>query len=634
MELRRVAFADFETDGIDPRPKYPPRPVGLAVLVPGRRPFYHAWGHPTENNSSKSDAMRHLETLRREGYALCWHHAGFDLDVAETHCGVTWPATHHDTLLLAFLHDPRSPRFSLKPLAERHLGEPPTERDELRDWIVEHVPEARRKKSEWGRYICRAPGGLVGRYACGDVTRTRGLFELFKKSVLSDPRQRVAYERELKLTRVLIRMERRGVPVATRRLARDVPRFEQTLTEVEAGLFRRLRVPKRRQEEFTWNGDAFADVLERAGAVKEWIMTEPSKTHPEGQRATGVDSLREVGVDETLVKELEVRAQLQTCLSTFMRPWLAMGRETGGRFYARFNQTRQDYHGGGGGRQVGTATGRLSMTPNLQNVARKKEDPRVPALRDYVVPGERSLCLIKRDYSQQELRILAHEEGAFALAHPEKIAPLTFQNTFLYQYQQRPEMDAHQLVREMIQLVVGLSLERRAVKDLNFGLIYGMGLNKLALKLMMESKQARLFYNAHMKALPVVSRFKGYLKELAAANEPVYTWGGRRYYVEPAKQVKGRWMDFWYKLLNIIVQGGAADCTKQAMVNYHEMGHDDDFPLILQVHDELLALAPVRHYKRAHDGMNAAMSAVEFSVPMLSDGGWSTRSWLSMKEVQ
>jgi DNA polymerase I-like protein with 3'-5' exonuclease and polymerase domains len=613
MELRKLVFADFETGGIEPRPAYPPRPVGLALLCPmeGVNKYY-AWGHPTQNNSTPAEAKHHYVSLVRNGYVPVMHHAGFDLDVMETHLLAPWPAQHHDTLLLAFLADPRSPSFSLKPLAERYLGEPPTERDELREWIVKHVPEARRAKTQWAKYICQAPGDLVGRYARGDVSRTWKLFKLFVKTVLSDPRQLEAYERERRLTRVIIQMERRGVPVATRRLTRDIPVYERTQKKLEARLMDRLKVARSKREGFTWSGEAFADQLERARVVREWVLTK------EGNRRTGTDSLHEVGVDPKLVGELEVRAQLQTCLSTFMRPWALQGRAHDGRFYARFNQVRQDYHGGNG-RLVGAETGRLSMTPNLQNVIRSDKDRRVPVVRDYVVPGGPGLYLLQRDYSQQELRILAHYEDG----------------PFLAKYLANPKIDAHVAVGELIHELIGVDLKRRDVKDLNFGLLYGMGQAKLALKLLRPIQETRKLYRAHQAALPGVKALKEQLDEAGRAGRAVYTWGGRRYLCEEPRwdeETQRTWR-FEYRLLNLIVQGSAADCTKQAMLNYHEAGHDERWPLLLQVHDELLAVAAPQEVARAHRALNAAMLDVKFKVPMLSDGKSGKVSWHRMKKV-
>lgn len=621
MELKRVFFADFETEAIEPRPKYPPKPVGLALRCgPERVKKYYAWGHPSGNNATADDARKHYLLLVRAGYIPCFHHAAFDADVGETHLDLPRPAEHHDTLLLAFLADPRSTSFELKPLGERYLGEAPTERDELRDWILANVPEAKKAKMKWGAHISKAPGQLVGRYANGDTSRTEGLYRQFVKDVLSDPEQLRAYDRERRLTRVIVNMERRGVPVAEKRLKADIPKFEKTLRTHETALMDRLKVAKSRREEFTWSGEGFADQLERARVVKEWVLT------ANGARRTGTDSLTEVGVNPGLVKELEVRAQIATCLSTFMRPWYAQAQANAGRFYARFNQVRQPSFADGR-KLVGTETGRLSMTPNLQNVSRSDKDRRVPLVRDYIVPVPAQVreilkrtWLIERDYSQQELRITAHYENG----------------PFLAKYLANPKIDAHVAVMELINELIGVLLARRTVKDLNFGLLYGMGISKLALKLGIPAAEARRLFKAHMAALPGVAKLKKELEAGAKAGQPMYTWGGRKYFCEESRwdeATQRRW-SFEYRMLNLKIQGSAADCTKQAMLNYHELGYDDKWPMILQVHDSLLTTAGTRDVKRAHAAMREAMAAVDFRVPMLSDGKYGDQSWHRMEKFK
>lgn len=608
--MKKLLFADFETHGIEARPDYPPKPVGLALLATGwRRAKYHAWGHPEKNNSTAEAARAELVGLMRDGYTTVWHNAGFDLDVAETHLGVRWPAEHHDTLLLAFLVDPRFKSFGLKQLAENVLGEPPTERDELFEWLRANVPEVRRSPKKAGAYIACAPGDLAGRYAVGDVMRTRALFARFWADVGADSRLRSAYDRERRLTRHLITMERRGVPIRTPTIQADLVRFSTLKDRLEASLFRRLKVPKADRADFTWSGERFADALERAEAIHEWILTD------KGNRATNAEDLREVAKDQRLVDDLEVRSQIATCLTTFMRPWHASGREHG-RFFARFNQVRQDYHGGG--RQIGAVTGRLSMSPNLQNVIRGDKDERVPRLRDYIGPGGRGVWLFQRDYSQQELRITAHyEEGPF-----------------LAMYLNNPKIDAHDAVGMLIRDVISITLDRRDVKDLNFGLLYGMGAPKLALKTGKTVAEARTLMSAHLRALPGVKKLKRRLEALARANEPLYTWGGRRYYCEEPTVIKGRLRTFEYKMLNVLIQGSAADCTKQAMVNYFDAGYDDRWPLLMQVHDELIGVAPSAEVSMAHAALREAMLAVDFKVPMLSDGKSGYVSWHRMKKVK
>jgi hypothetical protein len=321
---KRLAFADFETKAIGPRPAYPPVPVGLSLLLPGAsRPTYHAWGHPEGNNTTKNKVQALLKSVMRD-YVTCWHNAGFDLDVAETYMCAPWPAEWHDTLLLAFLEDPGAATLSLKPLAEKWLGEPPEERDRLKEWILEHIEAATPKT--WGAYIGEAPVKIVAPYANGDVTRTKKLFMKLAPEIMAETGHRArAYVRELKTTKALIRVERRGLPVATRKLGTDIAKYGAVKQDIEQKLMTWLKVPKAGREEFKWSGTNFAEQFVRSGRVEALPETE------KGNPSTSAESLALV-LPPGIAHEFEVRAQLHTCLNTFMAPWHQLGCDNAGLF--------------------------------------------------------------------------------------------------------------------------------------------------------------------------------------------------------------------------------------------------------------------------------------------------------------
>ena len=173
---------DFESQAIEPRPMYPPRSAGLAIMVDDGKDkgIYHAWDHLAENNCTRQLGHDILAMyLSDPSYEYVFHNAPFDCSIIEEEFGIKVPWERvHDTMLLAFLHDPYG-ELSLKPLAERHLGEPPTERDAVREWLVKHGVVGAISK-QWGAHIAKAPGKLVGTYAIGDVRRTLGLYHFYK----------------------------------------------------------------------------------------------------------------------------------------------------------------------------------------------------------------------------------------------------------------------------------------------------------------------------------------------------------------------------------------------------------------------------------------------------------------------
>lgn len=219
--------------------------------------------------------------------------------------------------------------------------------------------------------------------------------------------------------------------------------------------------------------------------------------------------------------------------------------------------------------------------------------------------------------SQQELRILAHyEDGPFKAS-----------------YLENPEQDAHELVRGLIRFTTGIELLRRPVKDLNFGLIYGQGLNLTAEKMGIPKEEAARMRRAHAASLPGIPKLQSLLKARCAANEPIWTWGGRRYYCEKPAFIKGRWRSFEYKMLNKLIQGSAADVTKQAMINYSRMPIAKRNPILLQIHDELIVGVRDDPMK-VHAAMAKAMADIaDIDIPMLSDGKLSDVSWHQMKKL-
>jgi len=619
MQIPRCRVIDFETEGIQRRPAYPPVPVGFSIKNPGeRKSKYWSWGHPTANNCTKEQAQRVLLDAWRSGDPLLFQQAKFDVDVAQEHMGMTsigWDRIH-DTMYLLALHDPYAPSLSLKPSAERILGMPSTERNELRDWIVANVPEARRRPSEWGAYICKAPGDLVGRYADGDVVRTDKLFN----KLFTDIQQRSmleAYDRERRLMPILLDNERQGICVDLPKLERDYKTYTAALEKADVWLRKRLRTPN-------LNLDAdqdVADALERNKIVTDWVYTAPSKAHPGGVRSVAKKNLTvDMFRDKKVAQAWLYRNIVATCIRMFMEPWLAMARESGGRIYTNWNQVRQAH---GEDNTAGARTLRMSSNPNFQNVPKNWKKaiaegycypawlcvPELPFMRSYFLP-DKGMLWGRRDYNQQELRFLAHFEDG----------PL------MQRYVDNPRLDIHAEVQAYILEILGIDLPRDPVKILNFGDIYGRGLAALAQAMHVSVDDARRLRKAKDQLLPGVPALTEAIRQRSKAGYPIRTWGGREYYVEEPKFVKKykRVMTFEYKLLNYLVQGSSADATKESIIRYHmhpkSAPNTGDGRFLVTVHDENDICAYKGIFKREMLLLRDVMQSIEADVPMLSDG--------------
>lgn len=140
----RILTLDFESHAIGERPDhYPPEPVGIALMPEHGEPHYLAWGHPSENNTTRERAVADITRILAAHDAVLCHNAPFDVAVMEERLGIDLRDKRlHDTLVLAFMVDPYAPSLSLKPQAERHLGMKPEERDAVRDWLIEQIGRA------------------------------------------------------------------------------------------------------------------------------------------------------------------------------------------------------------------------------------------------------------------------------------------------------------------------------------------------------------------------------------------------------------------------------------------------------------------------------------------------------------
>lgn len=617
MIIPRPVCIDYETHGIRRRPKYPPQPVGVAIKYPDEPAQYYAWGHETGANPSNPAEAEHALMLAyryavESGHGVLCQNAKFDTDVTETFFPrvpkLPWHLIH-DTMYLLFLDDPRAD-LSLKPSAQRILGVAPEEQDAVADWLLDHQPvpgvrisRAKNSPHYFGAYICYAPAEIVGPYAIGDVDRTAALFdrlypEIVRLGMLD------AYDRERRLMPILLQMERQGVPIDLPRLTRDVEIYVAAQKKIDKWVRAQLHVGAECNLD---SGEQLMAALIAAGKVGADLARTPKS----GKIATHKAALDAAITDARLSAVLRYRASLSTCMSTFMVPWLATAAFAGGLIYTSWNQVRAPR----GDASVGAATGRLSSTPNFQNIPKEFADlrlpiklPALPRIREYIIPHA-GCTLIDRDYSQQELRILAHYEAGVLLA----------------QYQDDPWIDVHDATRDTL-AARGLVYERRAVKTTNFGLIYGMGVGRLASSIGQPIEDARALKQAILSLYPGLAQIYRDMRERAARGEPIRTWGGRLYYCEPPKTRDDGTLSQDYKLVNVLIQGSAADCTKEALIRYNSV-RGEESSILLNVHDQITVSVPHEQVADEMEMLTCAMESVEFDVSMLSEGKTSDQSW-------
>ncbi len=636
--IPKPVVIDIESYGIDARPEYPPKPVGVSIMYPGKHPHYYAFGHMTKNNCTKAEAVTAIRAAYQHPDGIVCQNAKFDIDVIETHLKIRPPSWNriHDTMFLLFLQDPNQTELSLKPSAARLLNMPPDEQDALVEWLVAHQPVAGAKISASKnsdhyamKYVPYAPGDFVGTYANGDVIRTGMLFTRLWKEI-RDRNMLTAYDRERELMPILLSMERQGVPVDVKRLRSDIAYYRQTLIVIGEWICRKLKTTPD-----AINLDSGDQLMAALIAAKIVDAKKVPRTKT-GKYQSNKEALLSVIHDQQLLAILKYRTQLKTCLQTFMEPWLETALRSNGLIYTTWNQVKSPK----GDDNIGTRTGRLSSTPNFQNLPKEfnpifrhettKSDDRkrlpvcpiaglrsLPQVRSYIIPGPRR-TFVDRDYSQQEPRILAHFDGG----------------ALMQKYISDPWIDFHDYAKAELEKV-GLFYDRKPVKNTNLGLIYGMGVGKLAMKNSMDVTEASGLKKAILNLYPGLREMYRDMKVRSIEHVPLRTWGGREYYCEEPKIIDGRLQTFDYKMVNSLIQGSAADCTKEAIIRFHrlKMKHKKpDWWLYFNVHDQLTVSVPTVDRIRAMAVLKEAMESVEFDVPMLSEGSMSSTTWEDLKD--
>lgn len=611
---------DFETASISdhPRPGSPP-PCGLAIRPPGPKSdlLYLAWGHPDGTNGAwklgpkgklidvsktYTDPKRAATLMLRDAYrvGVLGHNSDkFDCPVAEDHLGLKPPPweKRHDNLFTLFLRDPHSTSLSLKPAAEQWLGEKPDERDAVFDWLAERgiiskpsdagtcscplkahdgVHEINRnciapkflKKvyaKEAGAHISKAPGSLVALYAIGDLTRTAGLFDLHQPWVIDHGMQQ-AYDRERRLTEVLLDNERRGIRVDMDALERDIPVVRKGLTTAEAWLRKTLKIKdkdywyeKEKAHRFAFTDAHVAQALRSAGVVEEFPKT-----------AGGKDSVskKNLRIDHysnpKVYYALHYRSTMESILGR-MEKFFAEGSAKGGYIFREWNPVRQGHGEDGKGARSGRITvGELANMP--KTIGNKDPDYKHPAFLKVAEPPLARMYLLPDpgeefghcDFDQQEMKMIAHfEDGALAK-----------------QYRANPKTDIHAFVHDLILRVTGKDYNRDVIKTLDFRKAFGSGTSGFAEQIREPKEVAQEIIDSWEEALPDVVALDTELRTRFKEGQPIRTIGGRVYYCKPPAVAKkgarqGMLINFFYTALNYLIQPSAADQTKEALINFH-----------------------------------------------------------------
>lgn len=553
--------------------------VGVALAVPGEVSAYVPVAHHYLGVPKQLPLADVLAALRDvlEGTDVVKVGQNLKYDALVLHrAGVTLRGVGHDSMLLAYVLDASATSFGLDSLAATYLQHTTMRYDDVTGTGKARIPFA------------HVPVDVATRYAAEDSDVALRLCQLLAPQVAASGMAEVYREVELPLLPVLTEMEANGVLVDTEHLSAMGREFSGRLQAIESqaralvGRPISLSSPKQLADLFFGElGYPTGRKTKTGYSTDQEVLENLARTYP----------LAQLALDHRIMSKLK---------GTYLDALPKMVNAETGRVHTSFNQT-------------GTATGRLSSSdPNLQNIPARTEDGR-RIRAAFVAP--RGWRIVSADYSQVELRIMAHlsRDEAFidAFVRGEDIHRRTAKEILAGGAEPTSEM-------------------RRRAKAINFGILYGLSEFGLARQLGIPRAEAQAYIAAYFGRYPRIRHFLDATIEEGRERGYVATLLGRRRPLPNLRSKNGTVrMGAERIAMNTPIQGSAADLIKVAMLRVHRELAAQKFSarLLLQVHDELVLEAPETEVERLGEMLRTQMSeAFRLAVPLVVDVGHGS-SW-------
>ncbi len=596
---------DVETTSLD---KMTAEIVGICLAIEPPVGYYIPTGHLEQPEQAKSGQMSLFagEAVLAEGQlplqkvldairpamtdqtiAKVAHNAKYDYTILDRHGLRVSPITF-DTMIAEFLINPASKHKGLKDLARHRLGVEMTA-------ITNLIGTGRNQKP-----FSAVPIDEAAPYGAADADMTLRLVPPLQEEI-KDKKLEKILDLEMPLIDVLSEMEQVGVKL-------DLPffddlshQFQERLLDLESEIYEIAGGP------FNINStQQLSDVLFK----KLDLPHEGLKRTKSGHFSTAANVLESLkDADSTgIIKAISEYRELGKLKSTYVDALPQMVNPQTGRIHTSYNQT-------------GAVTGRLaSSSPNLQNIPIRTEEGQ--KIRKGFVT-EKGWLFLAADYSQVELRILAHISQDEAL---------------LRAFHQ--DQDIH---RTTAAAVYGVDIadvsynQRRFAKAVNFGLIYGMGAYRLARDSELTLSEAEHYIEEYFDRFPGIRRYLDETKEKAKTQAYVETLLGRRRYfpifrMPPSGSNRQAMLRAEREAVNHPIQGTAADIIKIAMLRLHKALANFSARMVLQVHDELVLEVPQEELDTVEPLVGDIMSkAFQLAVPLKVDASIG-RNWLELKD--
>jgi DNA polymerase I-like protein with 3'-5' exonuclease and polymerase domains len=556
--------------------------IGFAVAVEGWQAYY-PFNHLGGGNMIYEQVIKYMYDVCALPATKIFHNAQYDVGWLRN-MGITINGEIIDTMIAAAIIDENRWSYSLNNVARDYLGEIKAETD-LIEAAKDHGVDP--KAEMW-----KLPSEHVGFYAEQDARLTYLLWQRFKHEIKTQSLETV-WELECKLLPNLIKMRERGIRV-------DVEKAAKLQAEFVAQEKLKLSAIKK-----LIGTDIDIWAARQIGQAFDKLKIEYPRTEKTGEPSFTQNWLHN---SKHEISQLIVQArEINKFHNTFLQGILKY--EHKGRVHAEINQLRSD--------NGGTVSGRLSMSnPNLQQLpARNKEFG--PKIRGLFLPEEGHKWG-SFDYSQQEPRMVVHYAASIGDGYEgsqELVA--AYENA---------SADFHQTVADLC------GIERTQAKTIGLGLMYGMGKNKLAASLGLSKEDADILISKYNRKVPFVKMLSDRCMKKANDDGVIRTKKGRKcrfdkwetkdwglHMADTEENIRAKYgkdnmkRAYTYKALNRLIQGSAADQTKQAIVSCAEAGH---LP-ILQIHDELCF--NIKDEQQAKEIKNIMENCMEFKVPSVVD---------------
>jgi len=553
------------------------RIVGVSFAVEPGHAAYVPLAHDYPGAPEQLDKTRVLERLRplleNPAKAKLGQNLKYDLHVLANE-GIELKGVAHDTMLESYVYNSTATKHNMDDLAKKYLGV---------DTIhFEDIAGKGAKQLSFDEIAIEE----AGPYAAEDADITLRLHHKLRPLLAEhDALYRLYADIEVPLLSVLARIERNGVAVDTDMLAQQSMELASQIISLEhhahdlAGHSFNLGSPKQIQE-----------------ILYDRLQLPVLKKTPKGQPSTDESVLQELAVDYPLPRLILEHRSLSKLKSTYTDKLPEQVDPNTGRIHT-------SYH------QAVAATGRLSSSdPNLQNIPIRTEEGRKIRKAFIAPPGYK---IVAADYSQIELRIMAHLSGDAGLLKAFSEGQDVHTATAAEVFGVAPEQVTHDL--------------RRSAKAINFGLIYGMSSFGLAQQLGLTRGQAQSYIDLYFTRYPGVKDYMDSIRALAREQGYVETLFGRRLYLPDINSRNAAQRQYAERTaINAPMQGTAADIIKRAMIAADRwlIEAREDAKMIMQVHDELVFEVAEDRLDHCMDRIRMLMnSAADLKVPLLVDVG-------------